>query len=85
MTEIGGHTYEQAQTYRAAIFDLVCHPLDWKLPVAACIKYTPALHDAVIDAVIHFTGSVPTIKIHEEGSIKIMEVRAAGYYTTMGG
>lgn len=81
MTEIGGMGYEQAQLYRGAIFDLVKNPQGWKLPVDA---YVPAnsvsLANAIRDAVIHFTGSVPTIEAEGNG----LRVKAAGYYATVG-
>jgi hypothetical protein len=79
--DIGGMTYEQAQLYRGAIFDLVKNPLGWKLPIDAVVPCNSvALANAITDAVIHFTGSTPQIEAVEGG----LSVKAAGYYATIG-
>lgn len=81
MSEVGGMSYEQAQLYRAAIFDLVKSPDGWKHPIDAFVPVNSvSLANAIIDAVTHYTGSVPTIRAVDGG----LRVKAAGYYATIG-
>lgn len=82
MTEPGGMTYEKAQTFRKAIFALVEDKRHWKNAIHARVaRDTPELRDAITDAVIHFTGSIPEFMPVADGS---MIVSAKGYYATIG-
>ena len=63
-------------------FGLVSNPANWKLPVDATVR---SMHgtvdvDLIREAVIFFTGSVPSMK----WTMKGLRVRAAGYYKTIG-
>lgn len=83
MTEVGGMTYEMAETFRKAIFELVCNKTNWKLPINAELKVdSPELRDAITKSVIHYTGSIPTFE-RREGTCTLV-VKAAGYYATIG-
>lgn len=78
----GEMNFEQAQQYRQAMFALVECRKHWKNPIHARVsRDTPELRAAISDAVIHFTGSVPTFLPVADGS---MIVSAAGYYATVG-
>ncbi len=67
------------QPIREAYFALVQDKANWKNPINAFVPSTIDL-DAVRDAVVHFTGSVPTFTMTRGGWI----VQADGYYKTIG-
>lgn len=79
---VGGMDFEQAQTYRKAMFSLVENRQHWKDPIDAIVRDTPEMRDALTDAIAHFTGSVPTFYGNASG---LMRVVAAGYRATIGG
>lgn len=67
------------QPIREAYFNLVADKANWKNPINAFVPATIDL-DAITDAVIHFTGSVPTYTMTRKG----WNVKAAGYYVAIG-
>lgn len=67
----------QAELEKA--FDLVANKEHWKLPVNALVPHGTD-ENLITEAVIHFTGSVPSFKETKKG----IRVRAAGYYNTIG-
>lgn len=69
--------YSQKQL--SVAFDKVKDQQHWKNPINALID--PGDRDIVYEAIIHFTGSIPSIV----KSGKQLRVRAHGYYATMGG
>lgn len=76
-----GTPYSRAQLIEA--FQAVQNKSNWKHPIDATIapplSFTIDL-DKLRDAVIFFTGSVPTFK-KSDGWLR---VKAAGYYATIG-
>lgn len=68
------------QSELSAAFNLVAPKDNWKMPVDALLErgYDEKL---ICDAVIHFTGSVPTFIKARSGRAR---VQAAGYYATIG-
>lgn len=62
------------QPIREAYFRLVANKDDWKAPISAFVPATISL-EAVRDAVIHFTGTVPEFTMTQQGWM----VRATGY------
>lgn len=74
-----GVTRMQSELTKA--FDLVANKENWKLPVKAVLltETSPDIM-AIRDAVIHFTGSVPTFTF---GKTKVL-VKATGYYEAIG-
>lgn len=72
----GGATRMQSEL--TAAFNLVADKANWKNPVDALID--PAQREIVSDAVVHFTGSVPTFSPAGDK----LRVKADGYYLTIG-
>jgi hypothetical protein len=65
----------------SAAFDRVAHAEDFKLPVSTALPALSKAEQALIsDAVVFFTGSVPTFR--KVGASTLVE--AAGYYATVG-
>ena len=62
-----------------AAFDMVANPENWKLEVRGTIP-APAW-DVVREAVVFFTGSVPSYTVREDGRL---DVTALGYYAIIG-
>lgn len=73
-----GRIYKQSALARA--FRMVEDHQNWKNPIDALVGLGSD-EQLIRDAVIHFTGSVPEIKRIRGGAI---QVRAAGYYATIG-
>jgi hypothetical protein len=71
----GGYT----RTQLSSAFDLVKDPKDWKNKINAVVA-PDADTDCITQAVIFFTGSVPSIVKTKNG----FNVRAAGYYMSIG-
>ena len=67
------------QSELLAAFNRVADKANWKMPVDAVIDQW--WHAIIHDAVIHFTGSVPTFEPTSNGQL---HVKAAGYYQTVG-
>jgi len=63
--------------YLDLIFSMVCDPLDWKAPIAAIVPNNERLREAIRDAVVHYTGTVPSFQYMPADSTMI--VRAVGY------
>ncbi len=74
------------------VFDMVAAREDWKLPVVREIFYPDGIdhdlfHVMVTEAVIFFTGSVPTFRVFKNNPIlkqHVLLVEADGYYSAMG-
>lgn len=62
-----------------AAFDLVKDAKNWKNPINAVIDAKD--QDAVSQAVIYFTGSVPGFTPMKNGKVR---VRSVGYYVAIG-
>ncbi len=70
---------ERLQSELTAAFKLVEPAGNWKLPIKATIE---AWYMSIVcDAVVHFTGSVPTFTPDDFGKFS---VEAAGYYKAIG-
>jgi hypothetical protein len=84
----GEMDFETAQMYRKAIFSLVEDKANWKNKIDKCIELKAGsdLHEALKDAVIHFTGSVPTFTFFPTGHLLggYARIQAAGYYAAVG-
>lgn len=79
---VKGRAVTKAQLRTA--FDLVADKANWKMPIDATVQYGDLDGDRIAmirEAVIFFTGSVPTFTQLRYGW---MRVRAAGYYNTIG-
>ncbi len=64
-------------------FDRVRDSKNWKNPIKADIIVVDEADRALItEAVIHYTGSVPTFT--RKGNDAFTRVKAAGYYLTIG-
>jgi len=84
MSEIGGMSYEDAQTYRRAVFNLVCDKQNWKNRIDATLPnalVSIPLLLAIQDAVVHFTGSTASYEELPSGDYRIT---ALGYYAICG-
>lgn len=66
-------------------FELVENKQNWKLPINAVVSLQLGFEEAQLkllkEAVIHFTGSVPTFKAVTKTKIRVV---AAGYYKAVG-
>jgi hypothetical protein len=65
-------------------FDHVADKSNWKLPVRATIDTRKVSLEMVKEAVVFFTGSVPTFSQLGRDGQPFFQVRAAGYYATCG-
>lgn len=65
----------------AEAFEWVCNKKNWKLPINKRVQLTEDKIDLVREAVIYFTGSVPTFAKVDRSMYK---VTAAGYYNVIG-
>jgi hypothetical protein len=67
-------------------FDYVANRDNWKLPIDATVDLGPASMAMVREAVIFFTGSVPSFTAvgPEVDRCARFRVRAAGYYAAVG-
>lgn len=78
--------WEIQQRIHTRNFDRVCDRTNWKLPIDREVAI--ATHQemrAIAEAVVHFTGSVPTFTpLRIVGARCVYRVRAAGYYATIG-
>lgn len=84
MAEIGGMSYDEAQTYRRAVFNLVCDKQNWKNRIDATLPgalVSLSLLLAIQDAVVYFTGSKASYKELPNGDYRIT---ALGYYAICG-
>lgn len=73
----------------SAIFDRVADKSNWKLPIKAEVALDFADSDLLREAVIFFTGSVPTMEVIEpflnrNDGRSMYRVTAAGYYSAVG-
>lgn len=76
-------TYEAITARLFPAFELVRPPENWKFPINAVVKVpSPELLATIREAVIFYTGSVPTF-IPIPGTEDV-QVRAAGYYVAIG-
>ena len=73
---LDGYTQEELE----AAFRVVANPEHWKKAIRAIVPATQA--EVTRRAVIHFTGSVPTLTPCPNGTQ--VEVVAAGYYAAIG-
>jgi len=67
------------QSELTAAFNLVADKTNWKYPVNALVSMSADL-GLISDAVVHFTGSVPTMSFLPMA----VAVRADGYYRAIG-
>jgi hypothetical protein len=66
-------------------FNMVANKDNWKNPIDARLALSSRGRMLVKEAVVFFTGSVPTFKKIGMGYIEpVYHVRAAGYYLTIG-
>lgn len=73
---------EMSKAELSIAFDRVCDQKDWKLPINKTIDEPNEVEEIVLrEAVIFFTGSVPTFTIISRGRVN---VRALGYYEMIG-
>lgn len=70
-----------ASDRRLEVFELVQNEDHWKNPIDATIDADAATMDEIADAVVFYTGSVPTFERVQGNGLR---VRAAGYYRTIG-
>jgi hypothetical protein len=68
------HSYDAVQAHLTAAFDLVCDPTDWRAPIDATVSGDMDL-SLLAEAIIHFTGTVPTF----DGTPGGYRVWAEGY------
>lgn len=64
-------------------FDWVADRSNWKNPIACAIVLSARQRALVREAIVFFTGSIPTITV-DDGDAETTIVRAAGYYATIG-
>lgn len=79
--------YEAKQAKLTAAFNRVAPQSHWKNPIDCEVEIENNRElRGIYDAVIHFTGSVPSFKALRvtERNTCIYRVRAAGYYATIG-
>ena len=72
-------TYDEEQKRLSDLFDLVKPKKHWKDKINAVVPVDADL-DGIDEAIIHFTGSVPTITKTKTG----YKVKAAGYWAAIG-
>lgn len=85
LSQVVAHIGERAVTRRELrdAFDRVANKTNWKLPVNAVIEATAADQLLISEAVVFFTGSVPTItRVPNWPHLSL--VRADGYYKAVG-
>lgn len=89
--QVVAHVGRRAITRRelSTAFDIVAPKDHWKNPIDATIEVDFNTADLIREAVVFFTGSVPTFEVIEtvkdrgDGKGKY-RVTAAGYYNTIG-
>lgn len=79
-------TFEAMQRIHRRNFDRVCDRVNWKQPIDKEVLIVNADDlRAIAEAVVFFTGSVPTFKpVRMQGARAVYRCRAAGYYKTIG-
>lgn len=76
--------YDAEQKRLSDLFDLVKPESHWKDKINAVVPFDADL-TGIREAVIHFTGSVPTFQPVMDGDKQVYCVFAAGYWATIGG
>ena len=76
-------TYEYQQGKQTLNFKKVADPENWKLPTEYLAVDTAEEADAIREAVIHFTGSVPDIQFKDHAN-RYLIYPATGYYAEIG-
>lgn len=74
-----GATRKQSELLAA--FNLVANKDHWKNPITTTLLQREVDEKLLTDAIIHFTGSVPTFSSMAGGRVLI---KANGYYLTIG-
>jgi len=72
-------THEEMTARLKPLFDLVCDKKNWKNPIRATVDKNANIA-GIKEAIIFYTGSVPTITETKKG----YRVVADGYYLTIG-
>lgn len=62
-------------------FDRVADKQHWKNPIDATVSLTPRERAVLCEAVVFFTGSVPTV---EKVGFGVYRITAAGYFAAVG-
>lgn len=70
------------QSELSAAFNTVAPKPNWKVAINTKVDANPVQIAIVRDAIVHFTGSVPTFT--RRPGAKQFTVKAAGYYATCG-
>lgn len=79
--EVTGYSgTKRMQSEMKAAFDLVAPTPNWKFPIDAVLPLAGTNIALLVDAVVHFTGAVPTFTA--QGTT--LRVTAPGYYRTIG-
>lgn len=79
-TYTGAPGETRMQSELADAFNLVANKENWKLPIDVTLDMADVNIRLIVDAVVHFTGSVPSFTYIENR----IHIRAAGYYATVG-
>ena len=85
VAEVQGRPVTKAQLSLA--FDAVAPKPNWKSPIRTEISLDPYTMALVREAIIFFTGSVPTFRLQggtTTGAMGRYSVTADGYYLTIG-
>lgn len=75
-----GPDFDSFQQVASLAFGRVQNATNWKLPVDGTVKCSARALGFLLEAVVFFTGSVPTFERVAGG----FRVRAAGYYAAVG-
>lgn len=86
---LGGRLGDRKRSEVSALFDLVADKSNWKNPINAEVALTFDEADLLREAVIFFTGSVPSLDVIEPCANRtdgksLYRVKALGYYITIG-
>lgn len=91
IAHVNGRDYTKSDLDKA--FDLVRHPENWKRTIDCRVQLTDEQVCLIQDAVIYFTGSVPTFTPVSHSTVqfnnagvpeRLYHVKADGYYLTCG-
>lgn len=79
VAQVEGRDVTQGELSHA--FDFVADRSNWKNPIDVVVVLSDRQVALVREAVVFFTGSVPTITKREDGAVRVV---AAGYYAAVG-
>lgn len=80
--DLKARSHKNLDAERKRVFEMVQDKQHWKNPIRCTLDSLSEADEKLLhDAVVFYTGSVPTIVRQRNGKVKVL---AAGYYNTIG-